>query len=403
MKSLKYFISGMLTAMLCLMPLTANAEEVIQTNGGYSEDGLWYYNDYGDGTVSVVCQDNTLEEVTVPAEIDGHKITMLELDCFKENTSLKKVILPETITVLEDYAFYLCSGLEEINIPESVEKFGFQTFYGCSSLKEISVPAGLTEIEGYTFDGCTGLEAVHVDKKNQNYKDEDGVLFTKDGTDLILYPASKPGISYTVPAGCTKLEGYAFMANPALKEIRIDSVTEMGEDVFYYCTSLKSIVIPEGITMLTGATFGNCTSLESVTLPETLEVIGSGCFYNCLALKDITIPSSVTTINENAFLNCASLTSITIPETVKTIGDYALGFYYGEEEKPEHLPDFEIDADNGTSAFEYATKFSVKCTGGVTQGIVFVYIVVGVVVLVILAVIGLIIMQKRIQKQHELT
>ena len=402
MKSLKSLISGLLSAMFCMMPLTAHAENIIQTNGGYSDDGLWYYNDYGDGTVSVVCQDNTLEEVTVPAEISGKKITMLELDCFKENANLKKVILPDTITVLEDYAFYLCSALEEINIPESVEKFGFQTFYGCSSLKEISVPAGLTEIEGYTFDGCTGLEAVHVDKKNQNYKDEDGILFSKDGSDLILYPASKTGTSYTVPTGCTKLEGYAFMANPYLEEINLSSVTEMGEDVFYYCTSLKSMMLPEGITMLTGAAFGNCTALESVTLPETLEIIGSGCFYNCLALKNITIPASVTTINENAFLNCVGLTSITIPETVTTIGDYALGFYYGEEDKPEHLPDFVIDADNGTPAFEYATKFSVKCTGGVTQGIVFVYIVVGVVAFVILAVIGLVIMQKQIQKRHEL-
>lgn len=402
MKFLQSLISVLLASVLCLMPLSAGAEEIIQTNGGYSDDGLWYYNDYGDGTVSVVCQDNTLEEVAVPAEINGHKITMIELDCFKDNTNLKKVILPDTITVLEDYAFYLCSGLEEINIPESVEKLGFQTFYGCSSLKEISVPANLSEIEGYTFDGCTALEAVHVDKKNQNYQDKDGVLFSKDGSDLILYPASKTGRSYTVPAECTKLEGYAFMANSYLEEINLNSVTEMGEDVFYYCTALKNMEIPEGITMLTGATFGNCTALKSVILPETLEIIGSGCFYNCLSLENIEIPASVTTINENAFLNCVSMTSITIPETVETIGDYALGFYYGEEEKHQHLPDFEIDADNGTPAFAYATKFSVKCTGGVTQGIIFVYIVVGIIVIVILAVIGLIIMQKRIQKRHEL-
>ena len=252
MKSLKSLISGLLSAMFCMMPLTAHAENIIQTNGGYSDDGLWYYNDYGDGTVSVVCQDNTLEEVTVPAEISGKKITMLELDCFKENANLKKVILPDTITVLEDYAFYLCSALEEINIPESVEKFGFQTFYGCSSLKEISVPAGLTEIEGYTFDGCTGLEAVHVDKKNQNYKDEDGILFSKDGSDLILYPASKTGTSYTVPTGCTKLEGYAFMANPYLEEINLkirfnntNGVNQTPSGVSI--SSIKCVIIPNVI------------------------------------------------------------------------------------------------------------------------------------------------------------
>ena len=401
MKFIK-LISGILAGFCCLIPLTADAEEVIQTKGGYSQDGLWYYNDYGDGTVSVVCQDNTIEEVTVPAEIDGHKITMIELDCFKENANLKKVTLPDTITVLEDYAFYLCSALEEINIPDSVEKLGFQTFYGCAKLKEISVPAGLTEIEGYTFDGCTGLEAVHVNKNNQNYKDEDGILFTKDGSDLILYPPSKTGKQYTVPEECTKLEGYAFMANAYLEQIDIHSVTQMGEDVFYYCTALQSMTVPEGITMLTGATFGNCTALRSITLPESLEVIGSGCFYNCIQLEEITIPDSVTTINDNAFFNCASLTRIRVSENVKTVGDYAFGFYSSEEEEQKLLPDFELDADNGTAAFAYAVKFGVKCTGGVTQGIVFVYVMIGIVVLVIAAVITLVVIQKRIQKQREL-
>ncbi|MBR1528096.1 MAG: leucine-rich repeat domain-containing protein [Oscillospiraceae bacterium] len=402
MMKLFKIISGLLTSLCLLMPLSVSAEEVVQTSGGYSQDGLWYYNDYGDGTVSVVCQDNTIEEAVIPSEIDGHKITMVELDCFKDNTSLKKVTLPDTITVLEDYAFYLCSGLEEINIPASVQKFGFQTFYGCSSLKEISVPAGVTEIEGYTFDGCTALEAVHVEKNNQNYKDQDGILFTKDGSDLILYPAAKTGKQYAVPDGCTKLEGYAFMANSDLEQINLNAVSEMGEDVFYYCTSLQSITVPDGITMLTGAAFGNCTSLKRVTLPETLETIGSGCFYNCLQLDEITIPDSVTTINSNAFFNCPSLTTIRVSRNVTTVGDYAFGFYSGEEEEPQLLPDFELDADNGTAAFAYAVKFNVRCTGGVTQGIVFVYIMIGIVALVIIAVIVLIVMQKRIQKQREL-
>ena len=401
MKLMQY-LSGIMAGLCCLTAVSAYAQEVMQTTGGYSPDGLWYYNDYGDGTVSVVCQDNTIEEAVVPSEIDGHKITMIELDCFKDNANLKKVTLPDTITVLEDYAFYLCSGLEEINIPDSVEKFGFQTFYGCAKLKEISVPAGLTEIEGYTFDGCTALEAVHVHQKNQNYKDEDGILFTKDGSDLILYPAAKTGKQYTVPENCKKLEGYAFMANTSLEQIDISPVTEMGEDVFYYCTALQSMTIPEGITMLTGAVFGNCTALKSVTLPETLEVIGSGCFYNCIQLAEITIPDSVTTINSNAFFNCASLTKIRVSQNVKTIGDYAFGFYSSEEEEKKLLPDFELDADNGTEAFAYAVKFNVRCTGGVTQGIVFVYVMIAVVAVVIISVIVLVIVQKQKQKQREL-
>ena len=402
MTAIQKIIAGLLMVLTCLLPLEARAQDVIALPSGYSEDGLWLYNVYDDGTISITCQDSTITEAVVPAEIDGHTITMIELDCFKDNTSLKKVTLPETITVLEDYAFYLCSGLEEINIPESVEKFGFQTFYGCSSLKEISVPANVTEIEGFTFEGCNSLTAVHVDKANQTYKDVDGVLFTKDGSELILYPSAKTGTNYTVPADCTRLEGYAFMANPYLEEIKIDAVQEMGEDVFYYCTALQQMTIPESITFLQGSMFGNCTSLKSVTLPETLETIGSGCFYNCFALDTITLPESVTAINSYAFCGCASLTSLHVSEHVKTIGEYALGWYYGEDDELKRLPDFEIDADNGTAAFQYAAENSIKCTGGITQGIIFLYIVIGIVVLVILVVIFLVIMQKRYQKLHDI-
>ena len=401
MKLIKLF-AGFLTGLCCFSCLPVHAENVTVSENGTSKDGLWAYHDYGDGTVSVTCLDNTLTEAVIPSEIDGHVINMVDLDCFKDNAVLKKVTLPETITVLEDYAFYLCSALEEINIPKKLEKFGFQTFYGCSKLKEITIPASVTEIEGFTFEGCNALEAVHVEKGNQNYKEEDGILFTADGSELLLYPSAKEGISYTVPASCTKLESYAFMANPYLEQIDISSVSEIGEDVFYCCNALNSMTIPEGITVLTGSVFGNCTSLESVTLPSTLEAIGSGCFYNCLALENITIPESVNTINDNAFFNCPSLTSIALSSNVQQIGDYAFGFYSGENEEPQHLPDFILDAENGTKAFEYASKFNVKCTGGITQGIVFVYIVIGIIVLVILAVIGLIIMRKRFQKNHEL-
>lgn len=402
MTGFKKFISGMLTAFICMMPLTAHAEDITGVPGGDSADGLWHYNLYDDGTVSITCLDNTITEAVIPSEIDGHIINMIELDCFKDNTNLKKVTLPDTITVLEDYAFYLCSGLEEINIPDSVEKLGFQTFYGCSSLKEITIPANVSEIEGFTFEGCNSLTAVHVNQRNQNYQDKDGVLFTKDGSELLLYPSAKTGTSYAVPEDCHKLEAYAFMANPYLEEINIAPVTEMGEDIFYYCTALKSMTIPEGITFLQGSMFGNCTSLTSVTLPRSLTALGSGCFYNCVKLASITLPDALETVNDYAFFNCASLTSIRVSEHVRTIGEYAFGFYYGTDDELKRLPGFELDADNGTAGFQYAAENSIKCTGGITQGIVFLYIIIGIVVLVIAVVILLIIMQKRYQKQHDI-
>ena len=85
------------------------------------------------------------------------------------------------------------------------------------------------------------------------------------------------------------------------------------------------------------------------------------------------------------------------------IGNYALGWYFpGDGDEPKRLPDFEVDAEDNTAAFDYCVNNSIKCTGGVTQGTVFLYIIIGVVALVVIVTIIIIVVQKRIQKRYEL-
>jgi hypothetical protein len=74
------------------------------------------------------------------------------------------------------------------------------------------------------------------------------------------------------------------------------------------------------------AEFSDCTSLKSVILSEGLKTIPMTCFQYCDKLSDISIPSSVTKIAECAFKYCESLTSITLPSYVASIGDHA--FYH---------------------------------------------------------------------------
>ena len=97
------------------------------------------------------------------------------------------------------------------------------------------------------------------------------------------------------------------------------TVTTIGKFAFSYCTSIKSVTIPEGVTSIGGAAFYNCTSLESVIIPDSVTSIGSEAFYNCTNLKNVTIPEGVTYIGPFAFYNCKSLKSVIIPKGVKTI------------------------------------------------------------------------------------
>jgi hypothetical protein len=95
---------------------------------------------------------------------------------------------------------------------------------------------------------------------------------------------------------------------------------------FYYCSSLTSITIPQGVTSIGYRAFEGCSSLTSITIPQGVTSIGRYAFHDCSSLNSITIPESVTSIESYAFYGCSSLTSITIPESVTSIESYA---FYG--------------------------------------------------------------------------
>ena len=97
----------------------------------------------------------------------------------------------------------------------------------------------------------------------------------------------------------------------------------IGPSVFHNCGTLKTIIIPNGITSIGNQAFSYCDNLTSVTIPDSVTEIGSSTFEECISLTSITIPDSVTSIRDYAFDGCASLTSAVIGNSVTSIGDDA--------------------------------------------------------------------------------
>ena len=110
-------------------------------------------------------------------------------------------------------------------------------------------------------------------------------------------------------------------------------------------TTLKEVILPEGLISIEEAAFANCTALEKLNVPYTVNTLGrwilentkvtsftipqvvteipASCFYGS-AITTINIPPSVKTIGNWAFQN-AKLTEVVIPSSVTSIGKWAFG------------------------------------------------------------------------------
>ncbi len=127
--------------------------------------------------------------------------------------------------------------------------------------------------------------------------------------------------SVTIPDSVTVIIGHAFTGCTALTEIAIpDTVTDIKLYAFKNCTSLKKVILSNSLKSIYDEAFANCTALNEISFPNSLETISHSAFANCTSIINIDITDSVNYIGSDAFLGCTSLSEIVIPATVESIG-----------------------------------------------------------------------------------
>ena len=154
---------------------------------------------------------------------------------------------------------------------------------------------------------------------NEAITDEWGVKYSKDERKLLKAPYELNG-TYSIRKGTKIICDRAFYYCSALRSVVIpDSVTSIGDCAFWGCKSLSSVVIPDGVTSIGDGTFWDCSSLSSVVIPDGVTSIGESAFDGCKSLSSVVIPEGVTSIGICAFSGCKSLESLVLPESVGNI------------------------------------------------------------------------------------
>ena len=312
----KKWLLGLVTfaAMAVLCAVCAGAD----TYGDFN------YSVLDDGTVTITRYSGSAKKVDIPEKIDGKSVTEIRYSAFYGCTSLTSVTIPDSVTGIGDAAFSFCASLTSITIPNSVTEIGGGAFSSCTSLTSIKIPDSVMQIGDYVFLGCTNLIEIQVETDNKFYSSDKGVLFNKNKTEIICYPAGIKDTIYLIPSSVTSIGKRAFQNCSNLINIKIpDRVSYIGSIAFADCTSLTSITIPDSVTSISGGAFGNCTSLTSIKIPDSVTSIDDYAFSGCISLTSIMIPNRVTEIGGYAFENCTCLTSITIPDSVTEVSDSA--------------------------------------------------------------------------------
>lgn len=255
-------------------------------------------------------------------------------------TNIKAYEIPDGVTEIGPGAFqYARDSIEEIVLPESLVKIREKAFAQCRKIKEFYIPQNVSVIaddaicndvrwsrfhsyEEYT--NPSALEKISVHSDNEYYKDADGVLFSKDGKHLIIYPISKKDTQYAVPAGTVRISEKAFYANQHLKKLELpESITlfmKGQHGAFEGCNSLTEIRVSSEV--IPSDAFKNCKQLKSVVFSDNVKSIGDSAFYNT-SIEEVELPKHLEKVEWSAFgANYAksTLRKMTVYDSAKCSG-----------------------------------------------------------------------------------
>lgn len=98
----------------------------------------------------------------------------------------------------------------------------------------------------------------------------------------------------------------------------------IGDEMFYTCSKLSKIVLPNNILEIGESAFYGCSSLKNIDIPDKVTEIGYSAFCYCSSLRSVTFEkgSQLKYMVEGVFCDCEALTSIEIPASVEMIDMY---------------------------------------------------------------------------------
>lgn len=279
---------------------------------GECGDGV-YWNLSKDGVLTVYGNGAMDENVGPEYKMPWHE----------NRLKIKKAIFEQGVTYLPDLAFFGAENLTEVTLPETMSATG-QSSFAFSGITTITIPASLTDIGRVSLSDCASLESINVDDDNTAYTSEDGVLYTKDMSVLIQYPAGKKAESYELPKTVKEIRQLAFDMS-GLSSVKV----EKGNNTY---TSVDGVLMSKNKKVLVyypGAKEGNAADGEQYIIPSHVEELGFCAFSELDNVKYVVVPDTVKKFSDEGTFNF-------------------------------HQSDASVVCNEGSAAYEHCNKMGIK-------------------------------------------
>ncbi|WP_289732917.1 leucine-rich repeat domain-containing protein [uncultured Duncaniella sp.] len=269
----------------------------------------------------------TLSEVYLPENIKKISST-----AFSNCVNLSTVKLSKGLRQIDSQAFENCIVLSKINLPIGLSEIGNRAFSGCHSLTEINIPYGTTHIGNGAFGGCSllldennisGIKAVYLPQTLREIG-EDAFLGCETITELHV-----PDLNTWMNIRLHNIDSNP-LSSSALRTVVPDKYNP--KNLYINNEPLKSIVIPDSITVIEQSKFMNCSALEVVCLHDSIKIIEDNAFSGCTNLKSLQLPDKIEIIGKDAFSYCENLSGTINLNNTKSLGEAAFNHCSAIEE-----------------------------------------------------------------------
>jgi len=174
------------------------------------------------------------------------KVTEIPDEAFMGCTSLAAIGIPY-VTRIGKSAFEGCSVLKMPPLPTTLKEYGERAFFDCDGLTTVNIHPNIQVIGDGAFSNCSSLTGFNFVGTNPNYVGLNGIIFTKDSTEVVIYPAGKSTASFTVTKDHVKtIHPYAFSGANKLKNLNLHHIETIGAHAFEYCDGLTQVTFTEG-------------------------------------------------------------------------------------------------------------------------------------------------------------